>query len=76
VEGDDHLRARGFYVELEHPAAGPILHEGVAVRLASTPGGVFRPAPRLGEHTAEVLTELLGMSQPELDELVAAGVLE
>jgi crotonobetainyl-CoA:carnitine CoA-transferase CaiB-like acyl-CoA transferase len=76
VDGDEHLRARGFYVPLEHPAAGVMLHEGVAVRLAATPGGVFRPAPLLGEHTAEVLTELLGMSQPELDDLVAAGVLE
>jgi crotonobetainyl-CoA:carnitine CoA-transferase CaiB-like acyl-CoA transferase len=76
VDGDEHLRARGFYVSLDHPAAGPTLHEGVAVRLAATPGGVLRPAPLLGEHTAEVLTELLGMSEPEIDELVAAGVLE
>jgi crotonobetainyl-CoA:carnitine CoA-transferase CaiB-like acyl-CoA transferase len=53
-----------------------MLHEGVAVRLSETPGGVLRPAPLLGEHTAEVLTELLGMSPSELDELVAAGVLE
>jgi len=76
VDGDEHLRARGFYVSLDHPAAGPMLHEGVAVRLAATPGGVFRPAPLLGEHTAEVLAELLGMSQRELDELAAEGVLE
>jgi crotonobetainyl-CoA:carnitine CoA-transferase CaiB-like acyl-CoA transferase len=76
VDGDEHLRARGFYVELAHPAAGPTVHEGVAVRLGATPGGVVRPAPLLGEHTAEVLTELLGMSQSEIDDLVAAGVLE
>jgi crotonobetainyl-CoA:carnitine CoA-transferase CaiB-like acyl-CoA transferase len=76
VEGDEHLRARGFYVPLEHPAAGAMLHEGVAVRLSGTPGGVFTPAPRLGEHTAEVLGELLGMPQAEIDELVSAGVLE
>ena len=76
VDGDEHLRARGFYVSLDHPAAGATMHEGVAVRLGATPGGVLRPAPLLGEHTAEVLTELLGMSQPEIDELVTAGVLE
>jgi crotonobetainyl-CoA:carnitine CoA-transferase CaiB-like acyl-CoA transferase len=76
VDGDDHLRARGFYVALEHPAAGLVLHEGVAVRLSSTPGGVLRPAPRLGEHTAEVFAELLGMSHAEVAELTAAGVLE
>ncbi|HEY7283037.1 MAG TPA: CoA transferase [Actinomycetota bacterium] len=76
VEGDAHLRERGFYVTLDHPAAGPVRHEGVAVRLATTPGGVSRPAPRLGEHTTEVLTELLGMSPSEIEELTAAGVLE
>jgi crotonobetainyl-CoA:carnitine CoA-transferase CaiB-like acyl-CoA transferase len=76
VDGDEHLRARGFYVPLRHPAAGVILHEGVAVRLAATPGGVRRPAPRLGEHTEEVLSELLGMGAPEIDGLRAVGVLE
>jgi crotonobetainyl-CoA:carnitine CoA-transferase CaiB-like acyl-CoA transferase len=76
VEGDEHLRARGFYVTLDHPAAGPVLHEGMTVRLSATPGGVFRPAPRLGEHTAEVLSELLGMSPSEIDDLADAGVLE
>jgi crotonobetainyl-CoA:carnitine CoA-transferase CaiB-like acyl-CoA transferase len=76
VDGDEHLAARGFYVPLLHPAAGEVLHEGVAVRLSDTPGGVFRPAPRLGEHTAEVLGELLGMDRAAVDELTAAGVLE
>ena len=76
VEFDEHLRARGFYVPLVHPAAGEILHEGVAVRLSRTPGGVGRPAPRLGEHTDEVLRELLAMGDGELADLRAAGVLE
>jgi crotonobetainyl-CoA:carnitine CoA-transferase CaiB-like acyl-CoA transferase len=76
VDGDEHLRARGFYVSLDHPAAGPMVHEGVAVRLSATPGGVLRPAPRLGEHTAEVLTELLAMPEAEIERLTAAGVLE
>ncbi|MFL5798667.1 MAG: CaiB/BaiF CoA transferase family protein [Actinomycetota bacterium] len=76
VDGDEHLRARGFYVPLRHPAAGEILHEGLAVRLTGTPGGVHRPAPRLGEHTDEVLAELLDMGAPEIEELRAAGVLE
>jgi crotonobetainyl-CoA:carnitine CoA-transferase CaiB-like acyl-CoA transferase len=76
VDGDGHLRARGFYVELDHPVAGPALHEGIAVRLTDTPGAVRRPAPRLGEHTDEVLSTLAGMSEIEIVRLREAGVLE
>ena len=76
VEHDEHLRTRGFYVELEHPAVGPMLHEGIAVLLRDTPGGVRRPAPRLGEHTDEVLTTLAGMTAEEITGLRDAGVLE
>jgi crotonobetainyl-CoA:carnitine CoA-transferase CaiB-like acyl-CoA transferase len=76
VEHDEHLRARGFYVELEHPAAGPMLHEGISVLLSETPGGVRRPAPRLGEHTDEVLTTVAGMTAEEVSGLRDAGVLE
>ncbi len=76
VEGDEHLRARGFYVELEHPVAGQFPHEGVVARLHDTPGGINHPAPRLGEHTDEVLSGLLGLRPDEIDGLRAAGVLE
>ena len=40
-----------------------------------TPGDVYAPAPRLGEHSAEVLRELLGYSPEEIDRLRAAGVI-
>jgi crotonobetainyl-CoA:carnitine CoA-transferase CaiB-like acyl-CoA transferase len=76
VDGDEHLRAREFYVELDHPVAGPTLHEGIAIRPADTPGAVRRPAPCLGEHTEEVLTELAGLSRAEIARLREAGVLE
>jgi crotonobetainyl-CoA:carnitine CoA-transferase CaiB-like acyl-CoA transferase len=76
VEHDEHLRARGFYVELDHPVAGPVLHEGIAVRLADTPGAIRRPAPCLGEHTDEVLSTLAGLDGTELARLRELGVLE
>jgi crotonobetainyl-CoA:carnitine CoA-transferase CaiB-like acyl-CoA transferase len=76
VEDDEHLRARGFYVALRHPVAGEFLHEGICVRLADTPGRIERPAPTLGQHTDEVLTELLGLDERELVSLRADGVLE
>ena len=44
-------------VELEHPTAGAMRNIGVPVKLSSTPGAVRTPAPRLGQHTDEVLAE-------------------
>ncbi|TLS48021.1 CoA transferase [Streptomyces montanus] len=75
VEHDPQLRARGFYVRLEHPAAGAFLHEGVPIRLTGTPGSVRRPAPLLGADTDEVLREVAGFSPERLRRLHEAGVL-
>jgi crotonobetainyl-CoA:carnitine CoA-transferase CaiB-like acyl-CoA transferase len=52
---DPQVVARGMAVETLHPAAGPIKTLGIPVKLSDTPGALVRPAPRLGEHTAEVL---------------------
>jgi crotonobetainyl-CoA:carnitine CoA-transferase CaiB-like acyl-CoA transferase len=52
---DPHIVARGMVAETEHPAAGTFKTLGIAVKLSDTPGALRRPAPRLGEHTAEVL---------------------
>jgi crotonobetainyl-CoA:carnitine CoA-transferase CaiB-like acyl-CoA transferase len=76
VEHDAALRAWEFYPPLSHPAAGTFLHEGLPARLTGTPGSVHFTAPRLGEHTAELLTGLLGLGQAEQEVLRAAGVLE
>ncbi len=76
VDRDPQLRARGFYEAATHPVAGAFLHEGVVARLALTPGRVWHAAPRLGEHTREVLTGLLDLSDAEIDGYAAAGVLE
>jgi crotonobetainyl-CoA:carnitine CoA-transferase CaiB-like acyl-CoA transferase len=56
--------------------AGTFLHEGVVPRLSDTPGAIRRAAPRLGEHTREVLGEWLGMTGTELEHLAAGSVLE
>jgi crotonobetainyl-CoA:carnitine CoA-transferase CaiB-like acyl-CoA transferase len=52
---DPHVVARGMAVETAHPAAGTVKTLGIPVKLSETPGALRRPAPRLGEHTAEVL---------------------
>jgi crotonobetainyl-CoA:carnitine CoA-transferase CaiB-like acyl-CoA transferase len=44
------------------------------VRASATPAAIRRPAPRLGEHTAQVLGEL-GVTPAEIDRLAAAGTI-
>lgn len=58
VFADTQVQAREMVVEVEHPAAGRTRTLGTPVKMSRTPGAVRRPAPRLGEHTAEVLAEL------------------
>ena len=52
---DPHILARDMVARTEHPVTGPFHTLGVTVKLSDTPGAVRRPAPRLGEHTVEVL---------------------
>ena len=66
------VAARGSLVEIDHPSVGRTRVVGVPARLSATPGSVRSPSPRLGEHTDEVLRELLGLTVPEIAALRAA----
>jgi len=68
------LIARGFYESLEHPVVGTHPVSGPPFRFAGVARWLRRRAPTLGEHSREVLAEL-GVSDAELDELEAAGVI-
>ena len=57
---DPHCLARDMVQEVEHPAAGRSKTLGIPVKLSRTGGAIRRPAPMLGEHTAEVIAEWLG----------------
>jgi len=52
--------ARNFKVEIEHPTAGLVGLPGFPYKISQTPAQLRRPPPLLGEHTEEILTELLG----------------
>ena len=69
------VKARGSVVDIEHPRAGKIRTVGVPVRLSATPGSIRTPSPALGEHTAAVLQDVLGLDGAEIDALRAAGAL-
>jgi len=66
--------ARGMVVDLEHPEAGPTKALGCPVHLSATPTRVERPAPRLGEHTRDVLREC-GYAEAQIDAFAATGVV-
>jgi crotonobetainyl-CoA:carnitine CoA-transferase CaiB-like acyl-CoA transferase len=69
---EEHTAARGLVVTTEHPRFGTVRQVTSAVR-AGPPRAEHRRAPLMGEHTAEVLTELLGLEQREIDELGRTG---
>jgi benzylsuccinate CoA-transferase BbsF subunit len=70
---DEQLNHQGLFERLEHPAVGKRTHTGIPWRLTNSRNGVPRPAPTLGQHTEEVLTEVLGLDATGLAELKAAG---
>ena len=73
---DPQLLHRDHFVTLEHAEVGETPHEGARARLSRTPARYARAGPTLGQHNQEVLSELLGMSDDEIVELVVAGVIE
>ncbi len=60
------LRATGTVVEVDHPTRGPYLTVGNPIKLSESPADVMR-SPLLGEHTDEVLREVLGMDTLQVD---------
>ena len=75
VLDDRHFRARGFPTEVEHPELGrAVTYPGAPYRFLHTPWRIARRAPRLGEHTSEILGEL-GLDAAALATLRAASVL-
>lgn len=72
---DPHYAARSSIVRVDHPRWGSLAMQGVVPRLSDTPGSIRSPAPELGAHTDEVLSELLGLSAERIAALRAAGVV-
>jgi len=60
LQNDPHLQAVGFFERYEHPDVGPYNAMKPPVRFFGSPANIRRHAPRLGEHTEEVLAELCG----------------
>jgi crotonobetainyl-CoA:carnitine CoA-transferase CaiB-like acyl-CoA transferase len=66
---DPQVLANGYVTPFEHPAFGTTRVVGLPVRLSETPGTIRLPAPEFGQHTEEILTELLGYSWEDVARL-------
>ncbi len=73
---DPQLKHRGHFWVFDHPAFGPHTVEAPAFQLSRTPARQYRQAPCMGEHNEYVCTQILGISDEKLVELLAGGALE
>jgi crotonobetainyl-CoA:carnitine CoA-transferase CaiB-like acyl-CoA transferase len=72
---DPQLAAREMIVPLEHLTAGPIRVLGTPLKLSATPATVRTPPPALGQHTAAILRDDLGLSGMEIEALQQSGAV-
>jgi len=69
-----HLQAVAMFQPQQHPTVGPIVAVRPPTKFSRTPAALTRPAPELGQHTAELLAEA-GYAAAEVDALRTAGIL-
>jgi crotonobetainyl-CoA:carnitine CoA-transferase CaiB-like acyl-CoA transferase len=67
--------ARCMFPDMNHPTAGRHRVTGAPLKLSETPGAPALPAPLLGQHTHEVLRELLGLDSAEFDSLAERSIV-
>ena len=73
VVEDPQVQARGMIVSMEHPTAGTVREPRFPIKFSKTPARIVRPAPLLGQHNEEILTEL-GYTAEEISEMRREGI--
>ena len=72
LANDEHIRGRDMYVELDHPQRGKWWNVGMPIKLSASPAKIER-SPLLGEHTDDVLKNVLGYDDTRIAAMKAAG---
>jgi crotonobetainyl-CoA:carnitine CoA-transferase CaiB-like acyl-CoA transferase len=75
VASDEQILANEYIKEQEHPVLGPWKWVTTPLRFTKTPVSIRTPAPTVGEHTDEVLSNVLGYTTERIEQLRAAGVV-
>jgi CoA:oxalate CoA-transferase len=72
---DPQVQHRNMVAEVPHPTIGKLRLGGIPIKYAETPLSIRRPPPLLGEHTDEVLSQVLGLSSSRVGALKEEGVV-
>jgi crotonobetainyl-CoA:carnitine CoA-transferase CaiB-like acyl-CoA transferase len=75
VFDDPQVRHRALLTEMAHPLTGTVPMVANPIKFSDTPIEYHRPPPLLGEHTREILHEVLGLEDAELDALARQGAI-
>ena len=75
VLSDPQFEARGYFVDIEHPATGTVKYPGPPFLMSGTPWGPANPAPLLGQDNQEIFGERLGYTNEEMSRLRAIGII-
>jgi CoA:oxalate CoA-transferase len=72
---DPHIKERGMLVTVDHPLAGKVTTANFPIKFSLTPAEIRTAAPLLGQNTKEILSNLLGYTDEQMQELVNKGVI-
>ena len=67
--------ARNMVKEIEHPTCGPMKLVNTPVKYSHSTPSIRTPPPLLGQHTDEVLRDIVGMSEEEIRDLKSKGIV-
>ena len=75
VVRDENLHHRNMIVEVDRPETGPLTIAGAPFSLSKTPGSVRTPAPLLGEHSRQILSDILDYTDDQIESLISEEVI-
>ncbi len=75
LAADPYVEARDMIIDVHHPTAGDFKVVNTPFKFSRTPYKVDKASPELGEHTEQVLSQLLNMTDDEINELKGSGIV-